>query len=242
MTDQILDLEKKCKEIEELICKNYVDENGLCEPIVDGIVNIDKYLQSRFKILWILKEPYDDVKDGLPSGGGWHFCNDFLAPDGFYKRIGQSRATWHPIIYVTYGLLNDFMLYESMDYLRDDESMAEIIRSVAVINIKKLPGFTRTYDYGSICNAYNKHKDVLLKQIDTYNPDIIIGGSTLQLFFNDLGIRDKLKNNRTVDYAIKNSQLFISAYHPAQTQLKRHDYVNDIINTVREWTTSKTSH
>ena len=236
MTDQIIAFDKRCKEIEELICKNYVDENDLCEPIVDGIVNIEKYLHSRFKILWILKEPYDDVENNLPSGGGWHFCNDFLAPDGFYKRIGQSRATWHPIIYTSYGILNDFMQYESMDYIRDDESMAEIVRNIAVINVKKLPGFTRTYDYSIISNAYNKHKDILLKQIDTYNPDIIIGGSTLQLFFDDFGIRDILKNNRSVDYATKNSRLYISAYHPAQTQVTRDIYVNDIINTVKMWT------
>lgn len=242
MPQQVLELEKKSKEIEELICKNYIDENGLCEPIVDGIVNIEKYLQSRLKILWILKEPYDDIKNGLPSGGGWHFCNNFLAPDGFYKRIGQSRATWHPIIYVTYGILNDFMSYESMDYIRDDESMAEIIRSVAVINVRKLPGFTRTYDYSSICTAYNEHKDILLKQIETYNPDIVIGGSTLQLFFDDLGIRNTLTNNGTIDYAIRNSKLFISAYHPAQTKEKRDIYVNDIINTVKEWTNNKTNH
>ena len=61
------------EEIEELIYKNYVDEHGLCEPIVDGIVDLEMYLQSKFKILWILKEPHDDVKDKRPSGGGWHY-------------------------------------------------------------------------------------------------------------------------------------------------------------------------
>lgn len=242
MADHVLNLDKHCKEIEELICKNYVDENGLCDPIVDGIVNIEKYLQSKFKILWILKEPYDYVEDGLPSGGGWHFCNDFIAPDGFYKRIGKSHPTWHPIIYTSFGLLNDFIQYDSMDYIRDDKSMAEIIRSVAVINVKKLPGFTRTYDYGIICNAYNKNKAILLKQIDTYNPDIIIGGSTLDLFYDDLKIsKDKIKNNGSVDYATINSKLFISAYHPGQTQVTRDNYVNDIINTVKAWADNKTS-
>lgn len=235
MTDQVLNLDRHCKEIEELICKNYLDEHGQCEPIVDGIVSIEKYLQSKFKILWILKEPYDDVENDLPSGGGWHFANDFLAPDGFYQRIGQSRGTWHPIIYATYGILNEFLPYNSMDYIRDNESMAEIVRNITFINVQKLPGFTRTYDYGRIWSAYNKNKNVLLKQIATYNPDIIIGGATLPLFFDDLGIRDILKNNGSVDYAINDKKLFIHAYHPAQTQVTRDRYVDDIINTVKLW-------
>jgi hypothetical protein len=71
--------------------------------------------------------------------------------------------------------------------------MAKIVRNIAAINVKKLPGFTSTYDYQSICEAYFNHKDILLKQIMTYNPDIIIGGSTLQLFFDDLGIRQSMK-------------------------------------------------
>lgn len=238
MDTLVIDLDKKCKEIEELICKNYVDEHGQCDPIVDGIVNIEKYLQSKFKILWILKEPYDDVENDLPSGGGWHYANDFLAPDGFYQRIGQSRGTWHPIIYTTYGILNNFLPYNSMDYIRDDESMAEIVRNIAFINVQKLPGFTRTYDYDRIWSAYQKHRDILLKQIETYNPDIVIGGYTLQLFLDDLGIKDSLKNNGSVDYAIKNSKLFIHAYHPAQTQVTRDKYVDDIINTTKLWADS----
>jgi hypothetical protein len=238
MSDKLIEFEKQCKEVEASICAQYVDPNGLSEPIVDGIVNHYEYLNSKFKILWILKEPYDDLKDGVPCGGGWHFCNDFLAPDGFYKRIKQARSTWHPIIYTTYGLLNDFMQYESMDYIRDDESMAEIVRSIGVINVKKLPGYTRTYDYESICQAYINHKDILLKQVNTYNPDIIIGGSTLQLFYDDLGIRQGMKNCGSIDYAIKDSKLFIAAYHPAQTKIKRDIYVNDILNIAKKWSSS----
>ncbi|MGB4776142.1 MAG: hypothetical protein WBP45_13265 [Daejeonella sp.] len=235
MNNKLEALDKKCKEIEDLIRKNYVDENNLCEPIIDGIVNIEKYIQSNFRILWILKEPYDDVEDGLPSGGGWHLSKDFLEADGFYKRIGQSRSTWHPIIYTSYGILNDFIQYDSMDYIRDDENMAEIVRNVAFINVKKTPGLTRTYDNGVIWNAYSKHKHILLKQIETYNPDIIIGGSTMPMFFDDLEIRDKQKNNGSVDFAIHNYRLFIHAYHPAQTKITRDKYVDDIINTVKLW-------
>lgn len=225
----------QCQAIEEEIWKSYTDDTQDSEPIIDGIVNTEKYLKSEIKILWILKEAYDDVKDGLPCGGGWHYCKDFLAPTGFYTRIKQSHPTWHPIIYVNYGILNNFIEYEKMDYIRDDLSMADIVQNVAIINIKKLPGLTRSYDYTKLYESYIAHKKVLLKQIDTYNPDVIIGGSTLQLFFDDLSIRDKIIKKGSLYYASLNSKLFISAYHPAQTTITRDIYVNDIIRTTKDW-------
>jgi len=229
-------LTNNCKLIEDQIWADYVDTNEKCEPIIDGIVDVEKYLNSKFQILWILKEPYDDEEDGVASGGGWHFANDFLAPDGFYGRMGRSRTTWQPIIYVTYGLLNDFVQFDDMDYIRDNQSMTEIVRHIAVINIKKLPGFTRTYDFGPIWSAYNKHRELLHKQIDTYKPNIIIGGSTLHLFYEDLGlVKVNEKKFGCVEYYEKGDVLYIAAYHPAQTTVTRNCYVNDIINLAKSW-------
>jgi hypothetical protein len=243
MTQQDLTkLTEDCKEIEHQIWTDYVDVNEKCEPIIDGIVDIEKYLSSKFQILWILKEPYDDVEDGLAAGGGWHFANDFLAPTGFYKRMGRSRTTWQPIIYVNYGLLNGCMNFDDMDYIRNNQTMTEIVRHIAVINVKKLPGFTRTNDFGPIWAAYNKHKQLLHKQIDTYNPNIIIGGSTLHLFYKELGLeKDKEKVFGCVEYYEKDDKLFIAAYHPAQTTVTRDRYVDDIINLVKQWTATQTS-
>jgi hypothetical protein len=230
---------KECKVIENLIWKQYVDKNDNCEPIIDGIVHLKLFNNSKYKILWILKEPYDDQIDGVASGGGWHF-NKFLYPDNFYTRMGRSRNTWHPIIYVCYGILNELWEYNWMDWIRDDRSMAEIVREIAVINVKKLPGLTRTNDYSRITDAYALHKNILLKQIEVYNPDIIIGGFTLPLFYNDLGITGELiKNNGSVDYAILNSKIFIDAYHPGQSEVTRDTYVNDILSAVRTWSEFK---
>jgi hypothetical protein len=232
-----------CKTIEDQIWADYVDVNDKCEPIIDGIVDVEKYLNSKFQILWILKEPYDDEEDGLASGGGWHFANDFLAPAGFYKRMGRSRTTWQPIIYVTHGLLNDFMNFDDMDYIRDNQSMTEIVRQIAVINVKKLPGFTRTNDFGPIWTAYDKHNELLHKQIDTYNPNIIIGGSTLHLFYKQLDLKkEDEKTFGCVEYYEKDTKIFIAAYHPAQTTVTRDRYVNDIINLVKLWTDKQASH
>lgn len=236
MNEQLPDFTTECLKLEQQIEAEYIDINELSKPIVDGIVNIELYQKAKFKILWILKEPYDDIEDDKPSGGGWHFCKHFLSTDDFLHRIGRSRKTWHPIIYTCFGILNDFMKFDEMSWIRNKPEMARIIRHIAVINVNKLPGFTRTYNYGNISSAYQEHNNILLKQIEVYNPDIIIGGSTLPLFYSDLQINsESLIKNGSLLYTIKANKLFIQAYHPAQTQIQQEQYVNDIINTTELW-------
>lgn len=35
-------------------------------PLPDGVFNIEGYCQSSPRIMWILKQPYDDMKEGNP--------------------------------------------------------------------------------------------------------------------------------------------------------------------------------
>lgn len=220
------EFKQKCEALEKKAFDAYYDNNAE-EPLYDGIVDIDMYLESKYKILWVLKEPYDG------DGGGWHLCKDFLARDDFYHRMQGSRPTWHPVIYISYGILNGFAKFDDMNWIRDNHDMAKIIRSVAVINVKKIPGGKRTYDFNIIKDAYNRHKDILHEQIKLYNPDIIIGGATMDLFFHDLGISSEdIKSNNSVRYAVKDGKIYLAAYHPAQTTVKRHIYVDDIISVI----------
>jgi len=90
-----------------------------------------------------------------------------------------------------------------MDYIIENPDMLEAFKSVAYINVKKLPGLTKSNHY-NISIAYNKYKNILLKQIKYYNPDIIIGGSTLHNFFPDLNIKKcELVRFDNFKYAIK---------------------------------------
>lgn len=49
-----------------------LSNDGL-EPLPDGVADIEGYCKSSPRIMWILKQPYDDMKDGKPFGGGWRF-------------------------------------------------------------------------------------------------------------------------------------------------------------------------
>ena len=232
--EEIQILQDKCNIIEEQIKLEYVDESGKCKAVPDGIVNVPTYGGSAYRILWILKEPYDEIIDGVASGGG-DPMSDFLFPDGFAGRMGTSSRTWHPIIYVTYGILNNLITWEEMKFIRNEPSMAEIVRNIAMINVKKLPAFKGTNNR-DIKIAYQKYKKLLHNQIDVYKPNIIIGGSVLHLFYDELGLKKvDEKIFGSINYYEKGSQLFIAAYHPAQYVIKREKYVNDIIELVKIW-------
>lgn len=233
-------LQYKCAVIDEWIENSIIDPSGQCESIPDGIVDIQKYIDSKVKILWILKEPYDDVVDGKPYGGGWHYIHDMLNPknpeQSLYKKLNPSKSTFHPIAYVSYSILNDFKLWSEMDYIRDDQTIIDAIYSIAIINVKKLPGFSVTSDYSTIIEAYYQNREILHRQIDIYNPDVVIGGNTMNLFFKDLGIFESdIQHSFPVNFAEKNNRIFIDAYHPAQKHIKRELYINSIVTVVKNW-------
>ena len=53
-----------------------LSNDGL-EPLPDGVADIEGYCKSSPRIMWILKQPYDDMKDGKPFGGGWEVYGAF---------------------------------------------------------------------------------------------------------------------------------------------------------------------
>jgi len=71
--------------------------------------------------------------------------------------------------------------------------------------------------------------------LEVYNPHIVIGANTLHLFIKDLKLKEE---NKFKHHWTKQGRLYINTYHPWQTVLKRHDYVNRIINVSKEWCTN----
>ncbi len=61
------------------------------EPIYDGVVDAEAYLASKSKVMWILKEPYDDFDaEGMPAGGGWTMFKDFGEGDTLAKAVNRN--------------------------------------------------------------------------------------------------------------------------------------------------------
>lgn len=223
------ELNEAQRRINEKIVQRAKDYHLLTDdiwPIYDGINDVCKYLSSSPRIMWILKEPYDDItKDGMPIGG------DFNLYSCFDKDDAWKNKTWQSMTYVTYGIYNKCK-YNDMDWIRNEKKMVDILKQIAYINVSKMPGYTKS-DYNCIKKKYEIWKPILLEQISIYNPNIIIFGNTFNFFKSDLVGDDSepIKKDDTLYVYEKNEVRYIDTYHPLQTKIKRELYVNRIIES-----------
>jgi hypothetical protein len=229
-------LERLTKE-QELI-EGYINNFVAAEtakPITDGVVDVEKYLNSKPRICWVLKEAYCESGKG---GGGWSLTGELLSGEHVYDefiRGSPSRQTWEPVVYTTYALLHDFVAYGDMTRISDAPEMAQCLNNIALVNVGKMPGDTRSND-ADIAAKYEFWKPILHWQLKQYDPQIVIFGNTFQYFQRDLGISDdeRKQTGRETICVVKNKKIYVWAYHPAQTIITRDDYVQQIINGVKE--------
>lgn len=224
-------IEKLQADMENMIFK-VAKQKGLwtkdIAPITDGITDISAYLNSSPKIMWVLKEPYDEIVNGTPCEGGWSITKDCFTRDDSWK-----NKTWQPIIYTMYGYLNG-LTYNDMDYIRNDHSMASVLQQIAYINVGKMPALTKS-PKSHMMEVYETWKDIDNQQIDSYKPDVIIFGGSFWLFKPDWEHSIQFIGNEAgcLDiYKRGENQLILDAYHPLQTQVSREIYVDSIIKTL----------
>lgn len=209
----IENLENRIKEIK--------DPNNIHEPIQDGIVNIQNYLSSKVRVMWVLKEA------NSPDDSDWdqrHAINGLRTESGILK---GWKSTFEPIIYVTNGIINN-QEWDEMPDIEDDYSIIDILKDIAYINVKKIPGGGNAIDK-EIYEYFEKYKDILIDQIDLFQPQIVIFGNTMKYFKSALNLNVSIYDD-SVHYAIYQNKLFIDAYHPSYVSrgIKGDKYFNSI--------------
>lgn len=240
---KILDLKEYQKEIKELIDRTARKANlinGDVEPIYDGIADEEGYLGSKLKVAWVLKEPYDDFNaNGDPEGGGFS-----LPWDCFYKTDAWRNPVWQRIAYVMYGFRNA-LCWDDMDWISENHDMIHVIRDIAWINISKMPART-TSGIPDIKAKYDTiWRDVVLRQLELYAPDVIIFGNTFECLWCDPQ-RNRFQQAQQdesvsaecsgdsrwrIDYFRLGDQRLISAYHPGR---KDGSYVDVLISALKQ--------
>lgn len=214
------------KEIDALIKDHY---SGLeVKPILDGIINEDLYNKASYKILWLLKEPYD-LGDGK---GGWDLREGINKEPDVYAKY----KTLKNISIVTSSILNN-QSYDEVDKV----NAPQILKQIAYINVSKLPGGTQS-KYPELENYYKQNESILQEQIKYCDPDIIIGGSVLYLYLNTFNLKweeaDPL-HEMARSYFMKNGKLFIDAYHPSQITISEQKYCDGIKKVFDHWLQNK---
>jgi hypothetical protein len=129
-------------------------------------------------------------------------------------------------VYVTNGILKN-QTWEEIPFVNDNPGITDELKKIAFINVKKTAGFALAKP-AEIKDYYVRSKEILLEQIKTIDPDILIFGGTYYLFKDDLSI-PKLNNYGTCNALVFNNKIYIDAYHPGCRE-KGENYFNDIIH------------
>ena len=210
----------------------------LDQEIVDGIIDIDKYLNANFKILWILREARDEGQISKETGankkGGWNLTSNF------YKNAALKT--------VMKTLTTRRVLLAASAILSDKKEDLDAFKSLAFINVKKFPGSKTAYKK-EIESAVEKNKKLLTKQITAYEPEIIITGYVLHHLSSILsyqeGVKVKLGISKTHHYFCFKDKLFINSFHPSNKIYKNgiyeQKYISTMADAVKYWQENKDS-
>jgi len=184
---------------------------------LDGAVDIDRYLKAKPRILWILREANQ-------VGNLWDLRKYFREELFSYNRW---KSTAGVMTCVSHGLLNQRMQWGPWAQNENVRVIADCLRDVAVININKRGGLSRV-DWGRLGSASSDFSDIIERQIEALQPDIIILGGTRDF------LPDRLKNQlKHLDYSDHNSAridnaIYIHAYHPNQSSITHEQYYESV--------------
>lgn len=209
-----MDIKAKEKEIFDKLRK--IDPS----IVEDGIVSEEEYLDSKYKILYIMKE--------VNGGAGWNL-KSFLY-DGGRSQTCDNVARW------TEGLLNINQEY-NWSYLEENNENRRkyYLKKIGVINLKKTSG-GYTSNYKEISMAAFENRNLIKTQVDLYNPDIIICCGTADDFVKNY-FDSKFVNwnmtKRGIQYIKCNNKIIVSFAHP-EARIRDAYLYYSLIDGVRE--------
>ena len=223
--------EKQCQELDVKIKRIQQIGSSDCY-IQDGIVNIENWRKQQIRPLFIGKEAYYNGENTNWAIKNW-------LDDTPEDACRASPRTWQTTAYTSFGLQHGFENYSSIPWPHEDTRVIDALRTIAFINVGKLGGDTTT-SWNRLDTLYRQNALILHDQIEFYQPNVIIGWSTLDFFEKDEAFKSRFAKDQidkmnfgAVDYWLTNGKIFIDAYHPAYLGVTQSNYVDSIIGTVK---------
>ena len=185
----------------------------------------------------VTMEAYDE------DGGGWSLAK------GFINKTDWSTLTWQRVIKVMYSLRNNIP-YNQLKDINENPDMGDVMQSIAWINLSKMPGGKSSSDRKYI-KKYREHwRIIVLEQIRTYFPDVIIFCNTLDaccffdffpngkqpeeyVYYTDKNGQKK----RFIDIFKKGGTILLDVFHPARTMSHEMEeqYVDKLVETINKY-------
>ncbi len=222
---------------------NQIDSIGLnINPKVgcfhDGVAFPGKYLTSKKRIMWVLKNSYDDIdKNGTPISDGMDI-RDWFSDEAL--EVTAGKQIFIKIALASYCIQNDIQYSQKL--LSDKTKIMKYLQSIALVDLSKLPGDTKIQN-ADLIKEFSYFKDIVSAQIKLYAPDIIVFGNTLQFCYEIFPSLDYSKP--LANFAVGNDacflrsfsdgkRLLLEAYHPSYPKSKE-DYVSTIVRAVAQY-------
>jgi len=205
------------------------------QPLLqEEIVDLETVNHTKIKILWLVEEAYDIEFEG---GILW-LLSKLVRGDDAYEKYLISRwkkKTWNQIICISYGILNNFMLYDDIPDIDANPEVAAILKRIAIMNIVKLAG-SRDCKAQNIKSLFKQKGELIKDHIEQVNANVIIGSKTLHHYYDlfDLDSAQHFISEQGTSYYTKNEKLYIDADYLEQLYITREyfvlsDYIDDLI-------------
>lgn len=222
-------------------------------PIIDGVADPEEFLKRKVRVMFVLKEGYDEYdEDGNPLGGG------FMMTEGDkYGNYEYVSLTWKRILQISYGIFNKKFKFEKIPQVASkisfDEEYAKILKSIIYINTNKMPAKASSND-SDVQQHFYFWEDIIAEQVSFYEPQIIIFCGTYKFYknsfkkiFNTSGVSEtaikKYPDARVVKGAFTDEQnrLFIHAVHPGNPYIAGGDekYFTEVLNVFKDYKKGK---
>ena len=201
------------------------------EPIFDGIVDADRFKKATSKVLWILREPWE-ILEGDARGGGWSIVEEIAKNENF----GKGVRTYDVISRITFAIQNKIYNFKEANRLVKKVSFNDSCKTLALVNIKKFPGSTKSSHRE--LNSYSiLYGDFILRQIEEIDPDVVIFGGTYGYMkrVKEFNVAINIHYGfESISNGVKDGRLYIEAYHPSQwTAVSQEIYFNEIVESIK---------
>ncbi len=189
--------------------------------ITDGIIDKQRWESSKVKILYILKEAY--VSDPRETQE-WDLCNHLT------KGLTElKKKMWWTLSQWSYGINKLVETNEILQFnegFKNDDDFNEAFLSSAIINIKKSAG-KRTSKKSDLSLYVENDWDLISKQIEEINPDLIVCGATWPIIEKHLKAQDFLDFEKCAcsEWLYQRDKYyFVDFWHPANQYPNKLNY------------------
>lgn len=200
------------EQIKELYAE-YADLFGGEQLAVDGVVDEETFVASKYRVMALLKEAHDKDKV-IPD---WNKYVDYICEEA---KTDRKYAHWDNLNYWIEALYNpekSFAECTNHTYGYNKELNINMLK-VAVVNVKKTLGDSKSDD-DEILEYAKKNREMLLKEISLIKPRLVICGGTFKSAKEIYQIKTCQHLECGLEYFVINDgndkMIFIDYVHPS---------------------------